>query len=296
MSLIPPQLKLASRHVNLNNDDMMASRQKSKFDGWDRTDHVYSTINDHDIYASIFTSSSSATGHVKRPVLVYWHGGGFIVGDRLYEPWWPYWLLEFSREHDALIVAPDYRLLPEASGADIMDDMDSFWAWMTTVLPKMAESESWSVQPDMDHIICAGHSAGGVMALISALERPDAKIKAVLSLYGPLCSDVPELKMARPRSILGSLPVSPRQAETDIRNYVQRSKGTIRTQGDVLEMWGLVACIIQQGKLPRMMNRKADARLDPTAKMESTRVCPPIWVVHGDQDSVVSSNIRVTTR
>jgi hypothetical protein len=25
------------------------------------------------------------------PVLVYWHGGGFIVGHRMYEPWWSNW-------------------------------------------------------------------------------------------------------------------------------------------------------------------------------------------------------------
>ncbi|KAM0343562.1 hypothetical protein ACHAPU_008457 [Fusarium lateritium] len=272
----------------------MAAHQKSKFDEFDRTDHVYSTVNCHDILVSIFRPSDPAIEHphgssVKGPVLVYWHGGGFIVGDRLYEPWWPDWLLGFAQSHNATIVAPNYRLLPEASGADIMDDMDSFWTWMLTTLPNMADSESWPTQPDMGRIICAGHSAGGAMALISALERPDAAIKAVLSLYGPLCPDVPGLKMAQPRSILGSLPIPPRQAEADIRKYVQGSKGTIRTQGDVLEMWGLVACIIQQGKLPRMMNRTPDARLNPTARMETTKTCPPIWVVHGREDSVVSS-------
>jgi acetyl esterase/lipase len=43
--------------------------------------------------------------HVTVPVLVYWHGGGFIVGYRLYEPWWPDWLLELALSQNALIMA-----------------------------------------------------------------------------------------------------------------------------------------------------------------------------------------------
>ncbi|KAI5468188.1 hypothetical protein BGZ63DRAFT_419816 [Mariannaea sp. PMI_226] len=269
----------------------MASKQEGKFDKFERSDRVYSTIRGHDIWVSIFTTRQSATEHrqapcVKVPVLVYWHGGGFIVGDRLYEPWWPVWLLEFALSQDAMIVAPDYRLLPEATGADVMDDMDAFWTWFLGNLPDTAESESWPVQPDINHVICVGHSSGGAIALISSLERPDVGIKAVVSLYGPLYSNVPELKMTRPRKILGSLPPPPREAEANIRTYLQRTKGTIRTQGDVMEMWGLVACILQQGRLPRMVNQKPDARLDPTTRIEKSKICPPIWILHGTDDSV----------
>ncbi|KAA8648031.1 alpha/beta hydrolase [Aspergillus tanneri] len=166
--------------------------------------------------------------HINVPVLVY-HGGGF-VGDRLYEPWWSDWLLELALAQSAMIVAPDYRLLPEATGADIMDDMDAFWTWFLR-----------NTAP----------SAGGTIASHSALERPDAAVKAVVSLYGPLYGNVPGLKMSRPRKILGSMPPPPRQAEANnIRSYIQRTKVAVRTHGDVLEMWGLFACILQQGRLP----------------------------------------------
>jgi len=272
----------------------MSSPPKSKFDGFERTDLVYSTVADHQIWTSIFTPRKLAEdrrggAHTNVRVLVFWHGGGFIVGDRLYEPWWPDWLLEFALSQNAMIVAPDYRLLPEATGADVMDDMDAFWTWFLGALPGVAESESWSVRPHMNRIICAGHSAGGIIALHSALERPDVAVKAVVSLYGPLYSNVPELKMARPRMILGSLPPPPRQAEANIRSYIQRTKGTVRTHGDVMEMWGLVACILQQGRLPRMVNQRLDPRLDTITSIKR-RSCPPIWVIHGQNDSVVSKN------
>ncbi|KAL4874705.1 Alpha/Beta hydrolase protein [Aspergillus karnatakaensis] len=260
---------------------------RSKFEVFDRKDLVYSTVADHPIQVSVFTPND-APATDSAPVLVYWHGGGFIVGDRLYEGWWPDWLLEFALEHKAMIVAPDYRLLPEATGAEIMDDMDAFWTWFLETLPGLAQSEEWKMRPDLDHVLCAGHSAGGSLALHSALERPDAKIKAVVTLYAPLYANVPELKLSRPRPILGTMPPPPRQAEVEIRSYMQRTKGTVRTRGDVLEMWGLVACILQQGRLPRMMLRKPDPRLDALATIESRKWCPPIWIVHGENDSVVS--------
>lgn len=274
----------------------VSSSKKSKFDGFERTDLVYSTVADHDLWVSILTPKilvkerRCSGGHATVPVLVFWHGGGFIVGDRMYEPWWPTWLLELASSQDAMIVAPDYRLLPEACGANILDDMDAFWTWFLSTLPGVAESESWSVRPNVDRIFCAGHSAGGSIALHSALERPDAAVKAVLSLYGPLCN-VPELKLARPRMILGSWPPPPRQAEAMIRSYIKRTKGTVRTHGDPVEMWELVACSLQQGWLPRMMHQRPDPRLDAIATIESKKTLPPIWLIHGQGDSVVSKNM-----
>ena len=116
----------------------MSFPQKSKFDGFERNDLVYNIVAGHNLLASILTPKKLAKErhsgtHANVPVLVYWHGGGFIVGDRMYEPWWSSWLLEFALSQDAMIVAPDYRLLPEACGADILDDMDAFWTWFLRV-------------------------------------------------------------------------------------------------------------------------------------------------------------------
>jgi acetyl esterase/lipase len=274
----------------------MSSFTKSKFDKFSRTDYIYTTVDGHDLWTSIFSPKPVGdhnSGHdpeaaTQVPVLIFWHGGGFIVADRLYEPWWPSWLLALVLSQNALVVAPDYRLLPEASGADIVDDVDAFWTWFLDTVPVLAESESWILRPDFSRIICAGHSAGGSLALLSALERPDADVKAVVSLYGPLDSSVPELKISRPRMILGSWPPPPRQAEAAIRSYMLKTRGTTRSSGSPSEMWPLVACIMQQGRLQRMfLTRRPDPRLDTIATIEKRRFLPPIWIVHGLDDSVV---------
>ena len=266
----------------------MESRDGNKFDGYQKTDLAYSTISDHKLWASFLTPEKKAeqTG-THLPVLVFWHGGGFVTGHRMYEPWWPQWLLELGLSRNAMLVSPDYRLLPEATGSDILEDMDAFWTWFLTILPTIAESDQWNVRPDLNRIVCVGQSAGGSIAVHSALERPDAQIKAVITLYAPL-SMVPQLKMARPRKIMGSWPPPSRQAEVKIRAYIQSTKGTIRTSSNPADMWELMMCILQQGWMPRLVQRKPDQRLDTIAVMEEKKALPPMWLVHGQDDSVVS--------
>jgi hypothetical protein len=39
--------------------------------------------------------------------------------------------MKYSILHSAIIVSPDYRMLPEANGLDIMKDLSDFWEWGT---------------------------------------------------------------------------------------------------------------------------------------------------------------------
>lgn len=223
------------------------------------------------------------------PVLVFWHGGGFITGDRMYEPWMPTWLIQFAQSQAAMIISPDFRLMPEASPSDVLDDVAAFWAWYTKTLPQIAAEEEWDVRPDVKRTVCAGQSSGAVIGVHSALEPQDVQFRAVLALYGPLCFDVPLLNMPKPRIIGGSRPPAPREAEALIRSYIARSKGKSRTSGNPSEDWDLVMATVQQGWLPRTAKRNPDSRLDVVANLRAKSILPPTWVVHGEQDSVVST-------
>jgi acetyl esterase/lipase len=74
-----------------------------------------------------FWTVSPPLGH---PVLVRFHGGFLITGAALYPDFIPQWSLDYCRQHNAILVAPDYRLLPESNGVDILDDLDDFWKWL----------------------------------------------------------------------------------------------------------------------------------------------------------------------
>jgi hypothetical protein len=91
------------------------------------------------------------------------------------------------------MVLPDYRLLPEASAHDILQDMADILRWLPTGLPPIVASEGCTV--DVTRTLLAGESAGGWCAVQSGLlhgtgiagfagsESP-VKIAAVISKFG----------------------------------------------------------------------------------------------------------------
>lgn len=79
-------------------------------------------------------------------------------------------LLDLCLETPSLLIAPDYRLLPEANGADILSDLEDFWQWLHTDFLEL--TKDWSVLPDISRLACTGQSAGGYLAVQSALLFP----------------------------------------------------------------------------------------------------------------------------
>jgi len=276
----------------------------SKFAPFERADIAYSKVGDHALVASVLRPKLKV--QARSPVLVFWHGGGFVIGHRLYEPWWSDWsglnipsppsvdrclnfcrLIEYALSKEAIIVAADYRLAPEANGTDILNDMEAFWSWLATTLPSIAHAQAWQAQPDLTRILCVGQSTGGCLAVQSALLHPELDIKAIVSLYAPLEYDVPTFTVPHPRRILGTMPPAPRQAEAIIRSYAKKNKGHVRTAGDPAHMWELLLCVMQQGRVPTFMNAWSDPRIDIISLLKEVKRIPPIWLIHGEDDTVV---------
>lgn len=178
-------------------------------------------------------------------------------------------------------------MIPEATGADILDDVEAFWDWLSNFLPSFAQSNTWNAQPDLGQILCVGQSAGGCLAVQSALIHPELNIKAIVSLYAPLAWNVRSFTVPHPRRILGTMPPVPRKAEALIRSHVKRTKGSVRTAGDPAQTWELLLCMLQQGRLPSFMMARADERLDVMGLLKQVKKLPPLWLIHGKEDSVV---------
>lgn len=97
------------------------------------------------------------------------------------------WILDLALLNDAIIVSADFRLLPEATGTDMLSDMSDLWKWTYSELrPLLSHTVAAAPQIDFAHILAEGDSSGGWLAVQSALTQPAGSIKAVIGLYPQL--------------------------------------------------------------------------------------------------------------
>lgn len=67
----------------------------SKLEFFDRVDLDFKIIHGHVLQTSILIPKDlQSKPRETYPTIVNWHGGGFVVGDRLYEGWLPVWWVQ----------------------------------------------------------------------------------------------------------------------------------------------------------------------------------------------------------
>lgn len=103
------------------------------------------------------------------PVVVYYHGGGWVLADKnVYDGG----ARGIAREANAVVVSVDYRLAPEARFPAQHDDALATYKW--------ALQNAASIKGDPKRFAIAGESAGGNLALATAIAARDQ------GLTGPL--------------------------------------------------------------------------------------------------------------
>lgn len=104
----------------------------------------------------------NATGTGTRPCIVHTHGGGHVLGNARFEL--PY-LQQFARDLDCVIISSNYRLAPEATYAQSVEDNYSVLRWVA--------SSARTLGIDRERIALLGESAGGTHALLLAVAARD---------------------------------------------------------------------------------------------------------------------------
>ena len=91
------------------------------------------------------------------PVLVFYHGGGFVIGDLdTHEPY----CAEAARALDMPVIAIDYRLAPEFPWPAAPDDCEAATRWIAENIPCTG-------------LIPSGDSAGGNLAIVTTMALRD---------------------------------------------------------------------------------------------------------------------------
>ena len=108
------------------------------------------------------------------PTLLYFHGGGFVIGDLDSHD---ILCRQFCELADVLVIAVDYRLAPEHHYPAAVEDALCSLVWI--------KEHSKEVGADPARMAVAGDSAGGTLAAVAAQHARDIglTLKAQLLLY-----------------------------------------------------------------------------------------------------------------
>jgi len=100
-----------------------------------------------------------ATGGAPAPLLVYLHGGGFVFGDlETSDPV----SRQLCRETQMVVVSVEYRLAPEHRYPAAVEDALYASRW--------CQEHAADIGAQADHMVIAGDSAGGNLAISAALD------------------------------------------------------------------------------------------------------------------------------
>ena len=109
------------------------------------------------------------------PVVVYFHGGGWVLADRdVYDAG----ARGISKQANAVVVSVDYRLAPEHKFPTAHEDAAASYEWVT--------KNAASFKGDPQRIALAGESAGGNLAVATAVAARDKKLTApyaIVAIY-----------------------------------------------------------------------------------------------------------------
>ncbi|QNM83939.1 alpha/beta hydrolase [Sphingomonas sabuli] len=187
------------------------------------------------------------------PVILYFHGGGWVIADsKVYAGG----ARGLAREAQAMVISVDYRRAPEAPFPAQHDDALASYKWLLANAARLGG--------DTSRIAFAGESAGGNLAVTTAIQARDAGL--------PL-----------PRHILSVYPIAGNDLNTP--SYQDTSNGP--TLNRALMAWFF-----------RYVPRSAADLMDPRVNVVSANLAglPPVTIVAAQVDPLRSEGELLAQR
>jgi acetyl esterase/lipase len=205
-----------------------------------------------------------------------------ISGTALYPDWFPQWVLDYAIKHSAIITAANYRLMPEATGLEILQDLADFWTWIHRDSEAHVNGIEPAIQPDLDRILCSGESAGGWLAIQSAITQPYGSIRAVIPSYPLVDLEADWFTKAFTKAPFGTPMLDPTIIDSHLNSIIP---GKVISEAEPPARMPLAIATLQQGRFSELVG--LDPRLYPMKAIEMVNRLPFIFIFHGADDSAV---------
>ncbi len=151
------------------------------------------------------------------PVLVFFHGGGFVIGDlETHDSF----CAEAARALDLPVVAVDYRLAPEAPFPAAPDDCEAVARWV-------ADSPA-ELGLHVTGLVLAGDSAGGNLTIVTAQALRDRPAGAPVLVQWPIYPVVDDAPKYQSYHDFGDGYLLTRESMTWFSNHYAATEGDVR--------------------------------------------------------------------
>ncbi|XP_010539241.1 PREDICTED: probable carboxylesterase 13 [Tarenaya hassleriana] len=137
-------------------------------------DVVYSPENNISLRLFLPAKAADSAGK-KLPLLVYFHGGGFII-ETAFSPTYHTFLMAPVSAADCLAVSVDYRRAPEHPIPTAYEDSWSALKWVFSHFDGSGPEDWLNKHADFGNVILAGDSAGGNIAHHMTMRAGEEKL------------------------------------------------------------------------------------------------------------------------
>lgn len=203
-----------------------------------------------------------------------------VTGTWDFTAWFGAWFVPFINRNSAITVLPNYRFIPEHNGNDILEDLADFWTWFNGGgVAECLALQNVEVELDYDHLLVSGESAGGYMALHSAIPAPRSDIKAILGQY-PMTNYL----RRDPSDIFMDQPAPP--ASIIDEHIASMKPGTVISATTPPARADLSYALSAYRRYNEFFG--TGKHLWPISAVEDVKSFPPTLIIHGEQDTAVS--------
>ncbi|KAI9150867.1 beta-lactamase [Paramyrothecium foliicola] len=218
-----------------------------------------------------------------------------VTGSSLFPAWFSKWILDFAEEQSAVIISPNYRLLPEVKGKDILEDMRCFWQWFDAGgCQKYLNSIGLNdIELDIDRLLLLGESAGGYLVIQSVLSQ-FARPRAIVMLYPMIDLKADHYTKESEKPIVG-VPNFPSQM---VDEFLASANGQAPiTEADPPDRLAVALASVQTGRFLEFLGEEPELFIldriqtnNLPQKKSIGPLLPPFFILHGKEDSAVPAN------